>query len=145
MSTPPHLFFNRAGEPIEHPEWIRLVNDEEYRLVGCDTVGRTEVRTVWTGAAMPDPAGGPDTIFETIVHGDFGAFKLRYASEAAAVAGHAATLRGEQKRAKARSQLADLRGWLDGLEAKMEAGTITPAEFHVELDRVVGSRGRLTH
>jgi hypothetical protein len=92
MRPTPHLFFNRAGEPIDHSEWIRLVNDREYGLVGYDIVSRTEVRTVWTGLAMPDMAGGPDTIFETFVHGDVETFKSRYATESEARAGHAAAV-----------------------------------------------------
>lgn len=98
MSRLPHLFFNRAGEPIEQIEWLRLFNEPGYGLVASDTVNGVQVVTGWTGTAMPRLDGGPPTYFETFVRGvELEPMEYRYASEAEALAGHAKTLEAVRK------------------------------------------------
>jgi len=108
------LYFNRAAEPIERDEWLRLTSDPKYRLVAHDVVGCTDIQTAWAGLPL-DQHSDPPLIFETVAAGDVEPFKQRYATEPEAIAGHAeavATLRAaadasDPRVFRALSELAD--------------------------------------
>jgi len=91
MADQLHLYFNRAAEPIERDEWLRLTSDPEYRLVAHDVVGCTDIQTAWAGLPL-DQHSDPPLIFETVAAGDVEPFKQRYATEPEAIAGHAAAV-----------------------------------------------------
>lgn len=92
-------YYNRSGEPISQQEWATLLAQEDYRRVGMDTVDdpgkpgiSVMVSTVWLGL---DHGWGnyEPIIFETMIFGgDFDQWQDRYATEAEAIAGHAAAL-----------------------------------------------------
>jgi len=89
-----HIHFDRAGRPIGSEEWQRLFDDLEYRFLAEDMIGDVRVVTIWTGMMAPslDPKA-PPRFFETMVFGHEDEGEYRYATEAEALTGHAATVR----------------------------------------------------
>lgn len=84
------LFWNRQGEPISIAAADELLQDPEYRRVAWDDLGHIQISTIWLGCNFnfTDPAG-PPIIFETMTFdGTEPVLRERYATEAAAQAGH---------------------------------------------------------
>jgi hypothetical protein len=82
-------YYRRDGTPITQDEWLRGFGDDETKRVAADDIGDVTVSTVWLG--LDHSFGdGPPLIFETMVFGgDYDEWCERYATEAAAVTGHA--------------------------------------------------------
>jgi hypothetical protein len=94
-------YYNRTGQRIGLLRWAKLREDYEgYRLIARDEVGKTTVITLWHGmdASLIDQRT-PPLIFGTITKcdDDYGEEET-WATEAEALAGHAA--RVERERAK---------------------------------------------
>jgi hypothetical protein len=84
------LYYDREGLPITRERWSDLHSRPEYWRVGLDSVGRTQVSTVWLGIDHGHGGDGPPIIFETMVFVDHeGGDMERYSTEAAALEGHA--------------------------------------------------------
>ena len=90
------LYYDRQGNEItDTEEWTRLHGDIDYKRVAFDELpnGRT-VSTVWLGVNHNFSGVGPPIIFETMVFAEPGSYRdldeMRYATEADAIAGHAA-------------------------------------------------------
>jgi hypothetical protein len=90
------LHYDREGNPIDLWEWARLHAIDEYRIVAQHWVRGWLVSTVWLGINH-NWCGGTPIIFETMVFPPTDAsgddmmsecFMDRYATEAAALAGH---------------------------------------------------------
>jgi hypothetical protein len=97
------LWFDKAGQPIAEEEVFRLkynlAGDEsfgavsDYARVGLDQVGDAKVSTVWLGLNHEFMPGRPPLIFETMIFGgEYADYCVRYSTEAAAAAGHAAVV-----------------------------------------------------
>jgi len=95
------LWFDKDGQPIDEREAFRLRYDRprdggavsDYARIGLDVVGELKVSTVWLGLNHEFSPHRPPLIFETMIFGgDYGDYCERYATEAAAVAGHAAVV-----------------------------------------------------
>lgn len=87
----PHVYFDRAGEPIDAMRWCELHIDDAYVRVAHDIVVvkgvPLEVSTVWLG--IDHGHGYSPIIFETMVFGlDDVDYCQRYATEAEALTGH---------------------------------------------------------
>lgn len=87
----PSVFFNRKGEPVGVLEWAKDFEDDAVRVVADETIEGVRVVTIWIGLLNPcSPPEGAPLIFETMVFGGkIGGEMDRYATETAAVAGHA--------------------------------------------------------
>jgi hypothetical protein len=92
-------FYDRDGRPIAEHVWRELLAEEDadlYRRVALDFVvvdgEPVEVSTVWLGLDHSFGRAGGPLIFETMTfrHGDADPTVYRYATEAGALAGHAA-------------------------------------------------------
>lgn len=84
--------YDREGRPVNMLEVASLLSQPDYRRVARDVVDDIVVSTVWLGIAHGDVDGKP-LIFETLVFGsERDALTRRYATEAAARAGHAEVL-----------------------------------------------------
>ena len=90
-------WYDKQGNVISMYEACRLKGDESYSRVAEDTIGPYWVSTVWLGLDHGFMRGGPPLIFETMVfpvEDDTPSLDLeydmnRYATESAALAGHA--------------------------------------------------------
>lgn len=93
---PPYpRYFDRDGEPLKLMEWARLVEEDEYRRVAWDELpGGVRVSTVWVGINYEWHPDRPPLIFETmILGGPHDGRQWRYATLAAAAAGHGEAIR----------------------------------------------------
>lgn len=80
--------YDRAGRRMPMSEWEGL-HMTDYRRVGDTTVGDVRVSTIWLGLDHSYTLDGPPLIFETMVFGGHHDMDgERYATEAAALAGH---------------------------------------------------------
>ena len=83
-------YYDKAGNPIDLREYARLRGDEAYSRIDRTTIGDVTVSTVWLGLNHQYGNGAP-IIFETMVFGgELDGEQTRCATEAEAVAGHAA-------------------------------------------------------
>lgn len=94
------LYFSRQGQPMTLMEWAEKHADFAYKLVAQHWVRGWMVSTVWLGLdhSFNPLRKGPPVIFETMIFppGDeagedgvwSGEYQERYATEAAAQAGH---------------------------------------------------------
>lgn len=92
-------FFDRAGNPIDHAEWFRLLETPDYGVVENTRLRDVEVSTVWLGLAHNHGGDGPPLIFQTVIFGlgeDEPTF--RYATEAEARAGHEKAVEAVRRR-----------------------------------------------
>lgn len=84
-------FYDRQGNELaDVVAWAELYRDDDYKRVAVDRVGDAMVSTVWLGLDHAGPFGGGPDIFETMVFGGkHSSWQRRYATEEAAVQGHA--------------------------------------------------------
>lgn len=87
-------YHDRDGEPLTRAQWSYLVEQCDYQVVRQTELANGRfVSTVWLGLDLR-PVAEPPFIFETMVFdsagGGKGLFQHRYATEDAALAGHAA-------------------------------------------------------
>lgn len=85
------LYFDRQGQPIELMDWARKMEDDKYRRLAFDWVGRYSVSTIWEGLdrGMGWYTGRPPLIFSTAVLTDDEWVDVEhYATEALAIHGH---------------------------------------------------------
>jgi hypothetical protein len=83
-------YYDKAGNPIDVLTLAGLRGDEAYSRIDRTTVGDVDISTVWLGMNHRYGNGAP-LIFETMVFGgELDGEQERYATEAEAVAGHAA-------------------------------------------------------
>lgn len=85
--------FNRQGVPIDIFEFGRLLQDEDYVVLGRTPAGGAVVSTVWLGmdVGLSAITGGEPIIFETMIYSDDGweDYQARYHTEEEALEGHA--------------------------------------------------------
>jgi len=62
------MYYNKRGEEIDIMEWTELTEDEEYRKIKQENVGKYFISTVWIGLNHNFGDGEP-LIFETMVFG----------------------------------------------------------------------------
>ena len=93
------LWFDKDGQPIPDEQAFALRYGQppgavsDYARIGLDVVGDSRVSTVWLGLNHEFRPGRPPLIFETMIFGgEYGDYCERYATEAGAVAGHAAVV-----------------------------------------------------
>jgi hypothetical protein len=86
-------YFDLDGRPIDRDTWAALTEAGRRRLLLADLGGRGRVSTIWLGLDLGS-GWGPPELFETLVMGGpWDGFCLRYATRAAAEAGHRAAVR----------------------------------------------------
>jgi hypothetical protein len=82
---------NESGEPVPEPDaskWSQWFENAD-RIVQQDTIGDVGVATVFPGADHNYFGDGPPLLWETMIFGgDHDGYRDRYASRAAALAGH---------------------------------------------------------
>ena len=89
------LYFDKQGKPLKQLEWVALLENRDYVMVGKTTVNdRYLISTIWLGLNH-NFFGGPPLIFETMIfdktndgrpHEDIE--MMRYATEKEALEGH---------------------------------------------------------
>jgi hypothetical protein len=104
------VYFDRQGRPMEMLDWAQKHEDDDYRTVAQHWVRGWMVSTVWIGINHNFTRQGPPVIFETMIFApkdvtvgredwedgddaagtmaDLDQYQERYATEAAAQAGH---------------------------------------------------------
>jgi len=77
------MYVDKQGQPLEEQAWLKLISDDDYRVLKQDTLPNgARVSTIWFGL-------NPPNIFETCVFTADGlADQDRYASEREALDGH---------------------------------------------------------
>jgi hypothetical protein len=99
----PALWFDKTGQPMDERKAFALRYNRprgenagavsDYARIGLDEVGDARVSTVWLGLNHEYMPRCPPLIFETMIFGgDHGDYCVRYSTEAAAAAGHAAVV-----------------------------------------------------
>lgn len=88
-------YFDRQGKPIELMDWVKKVEDLDYRIVKQEQVGEYFVNTIWLGVNMNIFRKEPKQIFETMIfknepdeNDDLDRFQKRYETEKQALEGH---------------------------------------------------------
>lgn len=86
-------YYNRQGHAITLEEWQRLFADPACRNVAFTTIGDSRVSTVWLGIDHNFAEIGHPIIFETMTFNGTETGECdRYATEQAALNGHAAAV-----------------------------------------------------
>lgn len=85
------MYFDRMGSPLGLFQWARLIENNEYKIIGRTVIGKCLVSTVWVG--LNQHWGSlPYHIFETMVFREGGEiyndFQERYSTQGEAVRGH---------------------------------------------------------
>jgi hypothetical protein len=100
------LWYDREGKPIDLWEWVKRIEDREYAVIAQHRVMGWKVSTIWDGIdTMSAIFGGIPAIFETMIftpegetdgepghYGWFSGYRVRYATDLGAAAGHYAAI-----------------------------------------------------
>lgn len=91
-------YFDRKGKPLKLLEFSRLLDDNEYRIVKQEYIGKYFVSTVWLGLNMNFLKTLPILIFETMIfmkdekdkeiEDPINHYQDRYSTEEEALEGH---------------------------------------------------------
>jgi hypothetical protein len=93
------VYYNREGQPMDHAAYLAKLGDKAYRRVAKDTIGDSDVSTVWLGLDHGWGYAGAPVIFESMVfRGGNEEDCVRYSTEADALAGHAELVAGERRK-----------------------------------------------
>lgn len=80
-------YYDRDGKPITMEQWAALYEDRDYKIVSKTQLGDVLISTVWLGIDHRFGFGELPVIFETMIFPESD-YQERYATEAAALAGH---------------------------------------------------------
>ena len=86
-------YYSPEGEPIDLDNWMKRFEDRNSKIIGKDTIGDSDVSTVYLGlnhAWTPEVA---PLIFETMIFGgEYDQWQCRWSTKERAIQGHKATI-----------------------------------------------------